>query len=251
MKKTIYNALFLVTILLPVFPQAAGGVHAGHSYIFVSPNTRSSLIDHDAEVSLSSFEQINAIAVADRIGCSLTREIEVSNAIGVFDDSFENSLIIESALKQKPAEYVAALLGRYAHQEFVLVFVPAPTGKDKLWTVTSKQTPEIAMTAARELHLTPLTFTRAGDQSEIWIADKEGKLTQSVKALSEKLQGTALSHDGISEILGDQDRAKAAKQFEMKINAFEKHATKKLSAYLWSRQWRDATTRTCSKEIVD
>src|SRR5436305_1481931 len=251
MKKTISIALFLLTLLLPAFPQAAGGIHAGYSYIFVSPNTRSSLTDHDAEASLTSFEQINAIAVADRIGCSLTQAIEIASAIGVYNDSSENSVIIESNLKQKSAEYVAALLGRYAHQEFVLIFIPAATGKDKLWTITSKQTPEVAITAARELHLSSLTITRAGDQSEIWIVDSDGKSTQNVKALAEKLKGTALSQDGTSEIFGDPDRLKAARQFDQRITAFENHAAKKLSAHLWSRQWRDVTTRTCSKETVN
>src|SRR5436305_8390057 len=113
MKKTISIALFHQTLLLPPFPQAAGRIHSGYSYIFVSPNTRSSLTDHDAEVSLTSFEQINAVAVADRVGCSLTQTIEIASAIGVYNDSFENSLIIEGALKQKQAEYVAALMERY------------------------------------------------------------------------------------------------------------------------------------------
>src|SRR5437764_5231603 len=236
---------------MAAFPKAAGCMHPGHSYIFVSPNTRSSLTDHDAEVSLTSFEQINAVAVADRIGCSLTRAIEIASAVGVYNDSSENSVIIESNLKQKSAEYVAALLGRYSHQEFVLVFISAATGKDKLWTITSKQIPEVVISAARELHLSSLTITRAGDQSEIWIVDTDGKSTQSVKALAEKLQGTALSQDGTSEIFGDSDRLKAAKLFDQRITAFENHAAKKISAYLWIRQWRDATTRTCSKETVN
>src|SRR3954462_6100780 len=86
---------------------AAGGER--RSYVLISPNTRDALDDQDAEASLSSFEQSNAVAVADRLACSLTHRVQIGNSLGVYAGSSENGLILVSDLGASKTEYVASL----------------------------------------------------------------------------------------------------------------------------------------------
>ena len=224
---------------------------ANHTFIFASPNTRSALTDHDAEISLTSFEQINAVAVADRLGCSFSGPVNISGVVGVFEDSSENSLIMKSRLSSSQADYVAWLFGRYAHQEFVLVFVPKPGGKDRLWTIKTAKPIDEVLAAGRAQHLSSFTVMRTGDRTELWVVDTADKLSQTLNILADKLQGTASSVSGTAEMFGDEDRLKAARLFQQKIQAFEKHIKHPLSARLWSQGWHDATQRTCSKAITE
>jgi len=222
-----------------------------HTFIFASPNTRSALTDHDAEISLTSFEQVNAVAVADRLACSFSHSVNISDAVGVFEDSSENSLIMKSNMNPSQAEYVAWLFGRYAHQEFVLVFVPSPNGKDRLLTIKTAKPVDEVLAAGRAQHLASLTVTRLGDQTELWVVDTGDKLTETLNTLTNTLQGTSSFVSGTAEMFGDEDRLKAARLFQQKIQAFEKRTKHPLSSKLWSPGWHDATLRTCSKPIAE
>lgn len=244
MKKRLSIATFLVFTITNSFGQ-------NHTFIFASPNTRSALNDHDAEISLTSFEQSNAVAVADRLGCSFSDSVNISGAVGVFEDSSENSLIVKSNMNPRQAEYVAWLLGRYAHQEFVLVFVPKADGKDRLWTIKTAKPVDEVLAAGRAQHLSSLTVMPMGDKNELWVVDTGDKLSQTLNALADKLEGTASSVNGTAEMFGDEDRLKAARLFQQKIQAFEKHVKHPLSSRPWSQTWHDATQSTCSKAIAE
>src|ERR1051326_2522888 len=148
------SQLFVTIILfLTAHLLFAQDLPQNHTFIFASPNTRSALTDHDAEISLTSFEQMNAVAVADRLGCSFSDSVNISSAVGVFEDSSENSLIMKSNMNPSQAEYVAWLFGRYAHQEFVLVFIPKADGKDRLWTIVTAKPIDEVLAAGRAQHL--------------------------------------------------------------------------------------------------
>lgn len=226
----------------------AGPAAAQESYLFASPDTRASLTDEDARVSLTSFEELNAIAIADRIACSMTRKVDISGVLGVYDTSSENSFLIESDLKQKETEYLGSLLGRYEHQRFVLLFFPHAAGHDRLWTIHTPKSFDGAAAAARQMHLTPITLrTRAGG-IEIWIVDMGDKFGDQPQQLAAQLDGSATSQDGAANLVGNDDRAKSKAIFDARISAFEQHETHKLSSSLWSEAWHDASTRTCSAE---
>lgn len=247
MRKRLSIAAFLLFTITSSFAQ-------NHTFIFASPNTRSALTDHDAEVSLTSFEQINAVAVADRLGCSFSHAVNISGAVGVFEDSSENSLIMKSNMNPRQAEYVAWLFGRYAHQEFVLVFVPkadGSDGNDRLWTIQTLKPVDEVLAAGRAQHLSSFTVMQTGDRTELWVVDTGDKLSQTLNTLADKLQGTASSVSGTAEMFGDEDRLKAARLFQQKIQVFEKHIKHPLSSRLWSQNWHDATQRTCSKPIAE
>lgn len=242
---TISQVLVLM-LLLGAMGRTTG---AQASYLFASPDTRASLKDEDARVSLTSFEELNAIAIADRIACSMTRKVELSSVLGVYDTSSENSILMESDLKPAEAEYAGSLLGRYEHQKFVLLFFPQAAGHDRLWTIHSPKSFEAAATAVRQMHLTPVTLRASTNGIEIWIVDMGDKFGDQPQQLAAQLGGSATSQDGIANLLGDDDRAKSKAIFDAKISAFEHHETHKLSFRLWTEAWHDAATRTCSVEL--
>jgi hypothetical protein len=223
---------------------------AQQSYVFASPDTRASLTDEDARISLTSFEELNAIAIADRIACSMTAKVGISSVLGVYDTDSENSFLIESDLQPKESEYLGSLLGRYEHQKFVLLFFPKAAGHDRLWTIHTSKSFDTAAAAARQVHLTPVTLRAGARGVEIWIVDMGAKFGDRPRQLAAQLGGNAMLQAGAAEILGDEnDRAKSAAIFDRTIAAFEQNGKHKLSSRLYTEAWHDAATRTCSTEL--
>jgi hypothetical protein len=240
-----FSAILVALALLGL----ARGAAAQKSYVFASPDTRASLTDEDARVSLTSFEELNAIAIADRIACSMTSQVDISGVLGVYDTSSENSFLIESDLKRDQTEYLGSLLGRYEHQKFVLLFFPQAAGHDRLWTIHTPKSFDAAAAAARQMRLTPVTVRAGADGIEIWVVDIGGKFGKQPRQLAAQLGGSAQSQDGAANLLGDDDRTKSKAIFDAKISAFEQHQAHKLSSRLWTEAWHDASTRTCSAEV--
>ena len=245
------NSFFNLKAILAVsaFLGMAAAAGAQDSYVFASPNTKASLTDEVAQANLASPEELNAIAVADRIACSMTDDAEISPGLGVYDSSSENSLLIESNIKPDQTEYLASLLGKYERQEFILIFSPQAAGHDRLWTIRTPEEFPAAASAARQLHLTPLTVRHAEDEIEIWIVDTGDKFGDRPQQLAAQLNGSASSREGATELLGDDDRTKAAAVFDAKIFAFERRTKLTLSSLLATPAWRNASTRTCSTEV--
>src|SRR5947207_547450 len=85
------------------------------SYAYFSANTREHMDFLEAKASLTSFEQANIVAVADRLLCRLVGDGEVDDAIGDFGNEAENSAFLHVASSYESLEYIAALIGRYGH----------------------------------------------------------------------------------------------------------------------------------------
>jgi hypothetical protein len=225
---------------------------AQQAYVFVSPNTRETLSDDDARASLASFEELNGIAVADRIACSMASEVKITGVLGIYDSTAENSFLIESNLKPDEAEYAGSLVSRYEHQKYVLLFFPHTDGHERLWTIRTEKLFNAAIAAARQMRLTPVTLRPETSGNEIWVVDIGGKLGDRPQQLAALLGGTLRSQNGSAKILGDKnDRAKSAAIFDRTIAAFESHTDRKLSSLLWTTVWHDASTRTCSVEAPE
>lgn len=222
---------------------------AQDSYVFASPDTRASLTDEDARGSLTSFEELNAIAIADRIACAMTSNVEISGVVGVYDASSENSFLIESDLQRDETEYLGSLLAGYEHQKFALLFFPQGAGHDRLWTIKAPKSFDAAVAAARQMRLTPVTVRANANGTEIWIVDMGDEFGDRPHRLAAQLGGRASSQEGAAELPGDDDRTKAAAIFEAKIGAFERQTKHKLSSRLWTAAWHDASARTCSTEV--
>src|ERR1700733_13760030 len=83
------------------------------SYIFASPHTTSHLSSGDAERNLESFDELNAISVADRIVCSFSHQAGILSTLGIFNGETETSLVVEARLTRAQIDYTASLLGEY------------------------------------------------------------------------------------------------------------------------------------------
>ena len=220
------------------------------SYIFASPNTRPELAGGNAGQHLKSFEELNAISVADRIACSFTHSAGISSTLGVFNGQTENSFVVETDLVRERIEYIASLLGKFGHQEFVLWFIPRSSGHDRLWTIHAPtHDSKDVIVAMQQLYVNGATIRNAPATTEIWIADFGGKLQSAPDALAAKLGGKATWEAGVAQLFGNDDRSKAAGLFKKKIDAFELDTNTRLSSRFESPPWKKATTRTCSSEV--
>ena len=244
-----FASLLRLVVLLGLAGAIGRAAAAQESYVFASSNTAVSLTDEDARGSLASFEELNAIAIADRIACSMTSKVEISGVLGVYDASSESSFLVKSDLKRDETQYLGSLIGKYEHQEFVLLFFPQAAGHDRLWAIKTSKSLDAAIGAARRMRLTPLTARAGADGTEIWIVDMGDKFGNRPHELAAQLGGSAASQDGAAELPGGDDRTKAAALFDAKIGAFEKQTKRKLSSQLRTEAWHDAATRTCSTEV--
>lgn len=243
-----FGAILRALALLTLAGVTAHAVAAQRSYVFASPDTRASLTDEDARGSLTSFEELNAISIADRIACSMTGEVKITGVLGVYDTSSENSFLIESDLERAETEYLGSLLARYEHQKYVLLFFPKSAGGDRLWIIRTSEPFDAAVATLRRFRVTPVTLRARADGIVIWVVDMGDKFGDKPKQLAAQLGGTSSSQDGAAELIGDEDRAKAAAMFDARIHAFELHSEHKLSSRLWTKDWHDSSTRTCSAE---
>jgi hypothetical protein len=237
--------------LAAAFAGAIPGPGANRIFLFASPNTQESLPDEDAKARLTSFEQVNATAVADRAACALTSDVRIGDALGIYDQSSENSFLLETDLERRQSEYLAALLGLYSQQEFVLLFLEEADAGDRLWIIQTPQSLEDVIVALRKRKITPVTVRTEKDRNEIWFVDIGNKRAGDLNLITSDVNGRASQAAGAAEMLGRQDRATAIKAWRQQISAFERQSGRRLSKQLTSKAWRDATVvHTCSREIT-
>src|SRR6202008_4019537 len=91
-------------------------------YIFAGSSRNDGVTNDAAAKKPESFEQGNAIAVADRIACALTHSVAISGVLGIYPKTFANSILTKASLQPAEMEYVGSLLGLYEHMKYVLVF---------------------------------------------------------------------------------------------------------------------------------
>lgn len=219
------------------------------SYVIVSPNTRSTLSDEDARLSVDSFEQKNEIAVADRVACALAHPVHIGNALGIYLNSSENSVVIETNLGAELTNYTASLLGRYAHQQYVLFFVQQQNGKDRMWIIATRRSFAEVVNALRTYGLVPATVRQKNNGIEIIFVDFGSRSGDKVGALAAALDGSTWVATGVGALPGNDDRTAAVAIFDTNVHEVEKHWKYRLSSHLWTENWHDATSRSCSTEI--
>jgi hypothetical protein len=224
---------------------------ADHVFLFASSNTREFPSDRDAQARLNSFGQRNATVVADRAACALTADVGLANSLGIYDNSAENSFILEADLAEKQSKYLAALMGLYLRQEFVLLFFDQASGADRLWIIKTRQSLTMIVAAVRKLKLTPVTVRMRNDQNEVWFVDIGEKRAGTLNILTSDVNGRASVTAGVAELLGNQSRTTALEEWRQQIAAFERRSSPQLSGQLTSKGWRGATAvHTCSREMA-
>jgi hypothetical protein len=223
---------------------------AHRTFVFASPNFQESLSDEEARRRLTSFAQRNATSVADRAACALSTDVQISNGLGIYDSSAENSFIVEANFDRERSEYLAALLGRYSLQRFVLLFIDESGGKDRLWIIGTQRPLHEVIASLRKAKLMPVTIQPRKDRIDIWFVDPTATRAESVKEFTLAVKGQVNLVAGIAKLLGDRDRSEAARRWRQSIGAFEQRSGLRLSSRLASADWRhSATVHTCSREL--
>jgi hypothetical protein len=251
-KKMFTRCLMSVLVLLG--PAAGQQMAVGLG----SPNTRDSMSYADAKVSLRSFEETTFVAVADRIVCALAPRGSVETAIGEVHEpgklgvsGAENSVVVKASISLEEMRYVMALLGRYAHQKFVIAFVPQDAGasRAKAAEIALLRVPQKTSRVQMEqvLDASGVPYRTLLDEHQVLVFLPEGTPDAAVRKAAHRLRAKIEVERGIGEIVGDDDRGKASTAYDRIIAEYESaHPDKPLSLRLWSREWHDAESRTCT-----
>ena len=246
----------LVSVLVLLGSAAAQQMAVGLG----SPNTRDSMSYADAKISLRSFEEANFVAVADRIVCALAPRGSVETVIGEVHEQgklgvsgAENSVVVRAPVSMEAMRYVMALLGRYAHQKFVIAFVPqdAEASRTKPAEMVLLRVPQKTSRLRMEQVLdetgVPYRTLLGKDEHRVLVFLPEGTSDAAVRKAAQRLGAKINVEGGNGEIFGDDDRAKASAAYDRIIANYESaHPDKALSSRLWSREWHDAQSRTCT-----
>jgi hypothetical protein len=223
-----------------------------------SPNTRDSMSYAAAKISLASFEETNFVAVADRIVCALASRGSVEKVIGEVHEQgsmgvsgAENSVVVKAPVLLNDMRYMMALLGRYAHQKFMVVFIPeegsasGPKPAEMVLLRIPSKTSRLRM--ERVLDQTGVPYRTLLDEHRVLVFLPAGTSDAAVRKAAQRLTANIEIERGTGEIFGNDDRAKALVMYDRIIAEYESaHPDKALSSRLWSREWHDAEARTCT-----
>jgi len=251
-KKSFARCLMSVVFLLG----SAGGQQMAVG--LGSPNTRDSMSYADAKISLGSFEETNFVAVADRIVCALASRGSVEKVMGEVHEQgslgvsgAENSVVVKAPVLLNGMQYMMAMLGRYAHQKFVIVFIPeeaSGSGQKLAELILLRIPPKTSrVRMERVLDQTGIPYRTLLDEHRVLVFLPAGTSDAAVRKAAERLRANIEIERGMGEIFGNDDRAKALAMYDGIIAEYESaHPEKALSSRLWSREWHDAESRTCT-----
>jgi len=158
----------------------------------------------------------------------------------------ENSALV-TGCKSAEARYLGELLGRYAHQKWILVFDPEPKSAQRLFIITfSAAEPADALRKVRQFGITVGAIVgpdMAGQKNDkltrfyLWVQDHSQDA--SLRALATDNHGTVEELAGTGTLIGDDSRASAQKIFDRHIRSYERTHHRALSKLLWSRRLHD------------
>lgn len=218
------------------------GASLAQSFLFVSPNTRDHLSDEDAADSLNSFEQSNFLAVAKYLGKKVCGAPQIFSAEGIYEGAAENSSLI-TGCKNNQAQYLGALLGRYAHQRQILIFDPSPTGtRDERLLIVEFTTdhPTDAVKHLRQYSISGATVLFQGQVVRVYVRATDHAGDAAVHKLADAEHGTIREIPGKGTMIGDDKSHIVAQHvFDQRIAAYERAHHPPLSRLLWSKQLHD------------
>lgn len=237
LRSILLTAHWLLLLVLPAAAQEA--------YIFGSANTRTGLSAARAEQAVHSAAQEKAVAIADRAACALAPRVTIADTLGIFSDGPENSFLIRLPADRRHADYLAAVLGRYLRQKYMLTFVTDVYGRDELWIVTLPRPVTVAR-LLREVTRNRLAgATVLMDKRTLIQITRDDVERQAVARLVRALHGRIHKQAGTAHLFGAEDREQAAHVYDAEIAA-DRNDTPSVPN-LATSGWRDATGRTCSQ----
>lgn len=233
----------MISILRPLLTLLLGASLSipslAQSFVFASPNTREHMSDEAALASQGSFEQQNFLAVARFLAARLCQAPKVESSLGLDGPGSENSALV-TGCRSGEGTYLGVLLGRYAHQKWVLIFTPAPGGTERLFVLTLPSAGVDAVLAnMRKLGLSEGTVIAQGRETVVYLWVKNASQDQAIRALAEANHGAIEETRGTGMLIGSDDRAQAQSVFDRRIFSYERVHHLAYSAQLWSKKLRD------------
>jgi hypothetical protein len=215
------------------------GTASAQAFLFVSPNTRDHMSDESAADALNSFEQKNFLAVANHLGVKACTKPRVVSAEGIYAKTAENSILV-TGCGNGQAQYLGELLGRYAHQKWILVFNPSPKSNEHLFILTfSSDHSEDAAQALRSYRISGATMVIQNQTVRVYIWVTDISQDAAVHAFADGNHATLEDIAGKGTLIGDDSRALAQRIFDQRIQAYERVHHRSLSRLLWSKQLHD------------
>ena len=238
----------MISILRPLLTLLLGASLSipslAQSFVFASPNTREHMSDEAALASQGSVEQQNFLAVARFLAARLCQAPKVESSLGLDGPGSENSALV-AGCRSGEGPYLGVLLGRYAHQKWVLIFTPAPGGTDRLFVLTlpsagPKEVPAPEFLAKmRKFGLSEGTVIAQGRETVVYLWVKDTSQDQAIHALAEANHSVIQETRGTGLLIGSDDRAQAQSVFDRRIFSYERAHHLAYSAQLWSKKLRD------------
>lgn len=208
------------------------------SIVFVSPSTKGLLTMSCAEGSLSSFEQLHYLAAAHYLAERLCQQPQIDGAVGVWMGRVENSGMIDGCPNDR-ARQIGALLAKYYHQEQALVFDRDAGGKASLVSFRATQplgVISIMMAQAKVSGATVIPHMQ--DNLVLIVAADADQRARSITLYS-LLHGHDLHEEpGTTELIGDNDRAKARDIFSTIVSNAPADV-RQLNNDMYSEQFND------------
>lgn len=217
------------------------------SFLFVSPNTRDHLSDEAAADSLNSFEQSNFLAVANYLAGKICSAPQALSAEGIYAGNAENSSLV-TGCENSQADYLGELLGRYAHQKWVLVFEPSSAGNERLSiiTFTGNHTSD-AIRHLRQYNVSGATVLAQGQTIRVYIWTTDHSQDAAIHALADAERGSVEVIQGKGTMIGNDDRFAAQRVFDQRIQSYERSHHRSFSRLLWSKQLHDMVSQSAKE----
>jgi hypothetical protein len=205
----------------------------------------------EAQGSLTSFEQANIIGVADYLVCHLFGAGELRSTLGDGTDGAENSAFVRVSSSFERGQYLMALLGRYAHQEYVIIFSAEKNGQAVLWQL--KAGPSAGIERLRSaLDASGIKYRTIDSErasTTVYVFDADHTLHDGLLKAATAVGATMEGIRGEGQLLGSPNRDDAMKVFDRVVTDHERaHPEDTFSRQLWSQQLHDAKNRTCTSE---
>lgn len=221
---------------------------SAQSFIFVSPNTRDGMSAPCALDSLNSLEQRNFLAVARYLGSRICSKPQVRSAAGLNGPGAENSALV-TGCHGESARYLGELLGRYAHQKWILVFDAAQNSaalhtNERLVILTwpgGEPLRVIQELRSHAIGFATLVMEEKAVRVYVWAKDSSQEAPLRTLAASESGAGVGAIQEiaGTGTLVGDDSRAAAQRVLDARIHSYERAHHRAFSRLLWSRKLRD------------
>jgi hypothetical protein len=198
--------------------------HEGEGEIFVSPNVKENLSFAEAKAGLASERQRQMHRMAVHLTHQFTKHASVENVIGDWSDGAENSMFVQTDIKDRSTlRYLAAKMGQAAEQKAVIPFLVSTSGKDSLWTIRmGSQDLEETRRKLDESGLAFRTLDTHGGWTYIHVFDPGSALRSNVTKAAGELGGEVTVAKGDGEFLGGETRDEGIKAYQQVIEDYRK-----------------------------